>query len=235
MKRLHAILVLLTGFAIPSFACPLCNKQIRQGIYNSQFYPNLLLMLSAFIVLAIVVIISAKITNKRHRSFVVSNPAIAVLSPVPITTASLVLGIGLGGFVDGIVLHQLLQVHEMLSNKIAATDYIGKSVNMFWDGVFHFFCLVIVITGIVLLWKLMRREDVDRSGRLLVAGLLFGWGIFNLIEGIIDHQILKLHNVIEFEGNHNIGNYTFLGVSLILLLIGWSLIKTENTRRYKKY
>jgi uncharacterized membrane protein len=35
----------------------------------------------------------------------------------PLIAAGTALGIGMGGFVDGIVLHQLLQVHNMLSAK----------------------------------------------------------------------------------------------------------------------
>lgn len=100
----------------------------------------------------------------------------------------------MGGFVDGIFLHQILQVHEMLSNKISALDYIGKSVNMFWDGIFHAFCFIVVLIGIILLWKLLKRKDVDHSGNLFAGGLLLGWGLFNIVEGIIDHQLLKLHN-----------------------------------------
>ena len=145
----------------------------------------------------------------------------------------MVTGIGLGGFIDGIVLHQILQVHEMLSNKIAATNYIGKSVNMFWDGIFYLFCLMVVITGIVLLWRLMERKDIDRSGKLFAAGLLAGWGLFNLVEGLIDHQWLKLHNVIEFAANHNWGNYIFLGVLVVMLLVSYLLIAKDNGKRYQ--
>lgn len=137
MKKLAAFLMMLL-LQLPSisFACPLCNKKIRDAVHNSQFYPNLLTLLSAFIALTAIVIILAWITAKRHKARLTANSNKQILSPVPLTTASVVLGIGLGGFIDGIVLHQVLQVHEMLSNKIAATNYIGKSVNMFWDGVF---------------------------------------------------------------------------------------------------
>lgn len=138
----------------------------------------------------------------------------------------MVLGIGLGGFIDGIILHQLLQVHEMLSNKIPATDYIGKSINMFWDGIFHFFCLIVVIIGVILLWKLVKRKDVSHSGNLLAGGLLSGWGIFNIVEGIIDHQLLQLHNVVELSPNHAIGNYGFLGVSVIMIIAGYLIIRS---------
>ena len=211
-----------------AFACITCNKQIREGIYNSQFYPNLLTMLSAFIVLAVVVAALTAITAKRHRKRLIANPGLPMLSPVPLTTASMVLGIGLGGFLDGIVLHQVLQWHEMLSAKIPATEYVGKSVNMFWDGVFHFFCLVVVLVGVVLLWKLLWRKDVDRSGKLLGGGLLLGWGLFNIIEGVIDHHILKLHNVMELAANHDPANLIFLGLSVVMLIIGYALVNSVN-------
>jgi uncharacterized membrane protein len=181
-------------------------------------------MLSIFLVLALIVATLVSITTKRHDRLVNANPGVLLLSPVPLTKASVVLGIGLGGFIDGIVLHQILQWHEMLSDKIPATDYIGKSVNMFWDGIFHLACLIVVITGILLMWKLLWRKDVLRSGKLLVGGMLFGWGIFNIVEGIIDHHIFRLHNVMEYTNNHDIGNYIFMAISVFMLLIGYSLI-----------
>jgi uncharacterized membrane protein len=207
------------------FACITCNKEIRDGIYNSRFYPNLITMLSAFIVLAVIVALLVVLSNKRYKKRVSDNPGIQVLSPVPLTTASMVLGIGLGGFIDGIVLHQVLQWHEMLSAKIPATDYVGKSVNMFWDGIFHFFCLIVVLVGVVMLWKLMGRKDVHRSGKLLGGGMLLGWGLFNIVEGVIDHHILKLHNVMELSPDHGVANYSFLGVSVLMLIGGYMLVR----------
>jgi uncharacterized membrane protein len=126
---------------------------------------------------------------------------------------------------------QIFQVHAMLSNKVPSTDYIGKSVNMFWNGVFHFFCLIVVIIGTILLWKLTRRKDVDLSGKLLAGGLLAGWGLFNIVEGIIDHHLLQLHNVIEFTANHSVGNYTFLTFSVVLLIVGFLIIKRHEQNR----
>jgi uncharacterized membrane protein len=221
---LRSIFVALFGLlTLDAGACPLCNKQIMEAIYNSQFYPNLLTMLAAFIVLAVIVAILSIITTKQHRARLAGNPKVIPLSPVPLTMAAMILGIGLGGFADGIIFHQVLQTHEMLLNKIPATDYTGKSVNMFWDGIFHFFCLLVVLTGIFLMWRLLKRNDINRSGKLFTAGLLGGWGVFNIVEGIIDHHILKLHNVIEYAVNPDIGNYLFIGISCILLFVGWVL------------
>lgn len=206
-------------------ACPFCNPQIKSAIYDSQFYPNLITMLSAFFVLAGVVVLLSFLSAKRHKRSLTANPSTAQRSPVPLATAATVLGIGIGGFVDGIVLHQILQWHEMLSAKVPATNYVGKSVNMFWDGIFHFFTLIVTLVGIVLLWKLSKRTDANRSGYLLSGGLLTGWGLFNLIEGVIDHQILKLHNVRELTDNPQAYNLAFLGISVVMLLAGYALQK----------
>ncbi len=228
MKKKVLCAVLLIGIFSNAFACPLCNEEVKDAIYNSRFYPNLLLMLSAFIVLSVIVGVLVALTNKRYRNTVAANPNLKVLSPVPLFTASIILGIGFGGFIDGIVLHQIFQVHEMLSNKIPATNYIGKSVNMFWDGIFHAFCLIVTLIGVMLLWKLMLREDVDRSGKLLASGLLAGWGLFNIVEGVIDHHLLALHNVIEYAPDHDSGNYTFLGISVCMLVFAWLLMRNKK-------
>ena len=91
---------------------------------------------------------------------------------------------------------------------------------MFWDGIFHAFTLIFTLVGVILLWKLLHRKDVDRSGNLLAGGLLFGWGLFNLLEGIADHQVLKLHNVREVSDNKEAWNLGFLAFSVILIIIG---------------
>ena len=184
-------------------------------------------MLSAFIVLAVVVAVLGYISNRRHRDYMARFPDTPVLNPVPLSTAAMVLGIGIGGFIDGIVLHQILQWHEMLTNKIAPITVEAKSVNMFWDGIFHAFTLIVVFIGVILLWKLLHRPNIDRSGRLLAGGLLAGWGLFNIIEGTINHHILHLHNVREAEDSE-LWNYIFLGASVIMIILGYILLKRRK-------
>ena len=48
----------------------------------------------------------------------------------PLVSAGILLGTGLGGFVDGIVLHQILQWHNMLSSIRPPTDLITMKYNM---------------------------------------------------------------------------------------------------------
>jgi uncharacterized membrane protein len=230
LKKMTTLLALIFSTAAVS-ACPLCNKQIRDGIANSAFFPNLLTMMSAFIVLAIIVAFLSALATRRHKSRLALNPNIQLLTPVPLTTAAMVMGIGYGGFIDGIFFHQIFQFHEMLSARVPSTDYVGKSINMFWDGIFHLFCLIVALIGTVLLWKLTGRNDINRSGRLLSGGLLMGWGIFNIVEGVIDHHLLELHNVIELSDNHAPGNFAFLGASVLMILVGSALARSGRKQK----
>jgi uncharacterized membrane protein len=210
------------------FACITCNRQVQEAIWDSTFFPNLLTMLSAFIVLAFLVALLSALSAKRYKTHSAAHPNKHSLTPVPLTTSAMVLGIGLGGFIDGIVLHQVLQWHEMISNKMPPVNLVAKSVNMFWDGVFHAFCLVVVIIGVVFLWKLLWRRDIDRSGNLLAGGFLLGWGLFNIVEGTIDHHLLKLHNVREVSSHVSLWNWGFLGLSVLMMVIGYLLVNKKR-------
>ena len=115
--------------------------------------------------------------------------------PVP---AGILLGLGLGGFFDGIVLHQVLQWHHMLTSAGYPPDSVANlQVNVLWDGVFHIGTYVFTGAGLVILWRYARTRHVRWSGKLLPGSMLMGFGIFNLVEGLIDHQILGIHHVNE--------------------------------------
>ena len=111
----------------------------------------------------------------------------------PILAATL-LGIGLGGFFDGIVLHQILQWHHLLSAHTPVDTVEGLRLNTFADGVFHAATWLFTAMGIVLLYRHVRRGP-SLGWRSLVGGLLLGWGGFNVVEGLINHQLLGLHHV----------------------------------------
>lgn len=115
------------------------------------------------------------------------------LASLPIA-AGVFLGMGFAGFFDGIVLHQLLQWHHMLTSIRPATSTAGLEVNTFWDGLFHVGAYGLTATGLVLLWRASRRGEVLRS-KALLGSLLIGAGSFNLIEGLIDHYLLGIHHV----------------------------------------
>jgi uncharacterized membrane protein len=232
MKKIIIMIGAFILHSVNGYCCTTCNKQLQDSIFDSAFYPNLLSMLSAFIVLGVIIVMMAILSTRRHNKRLLNNPQVILLSGVPLATAAVVLGIGVGGFIDGIFLHQILQWHEMLTNKIPGNTVLNKSVNMFWDGIFHLFTLITTIIGIILLWKVSKRDDLNKSGGLLTGGMLLGWGLFNIIEGVIDHHILKLHNVREITNSQVLWNYGFLAVSVCLIILGIMII-IKVPRKFK--
>jgi uncharacterized membrane protein len=152
-----------------------------------------------------------------------------VLRRGPLLSAGALLGIGLGGFVDGIVFHQILQLHNMLSNRIPPNDLVSSKINMTWDGYFHAGVWLMTVAGLYLLFRAGQRRDVPWSGKLLLGSLIGGWGLFNLLEGIIDHQILGIHHVVEYAPNKLAFDLAFLASGLIFMLIGWAIVRTEKS------
>jgi uncharacterized membrane protein len=143
----------------------------------------------------------------------------------PMLAAGILLGAGLGGFADGILFHQILQTHNMLSGKIPVTDLVSAKVNMAWDGWFHAAVWILTCIGLGLLFKAGGRRDVPWSGKTLFGSMLIGWGLFNLIEGVIDHEILGIHHVYEYTVDHLPADLAFLGAGALLLIMGMVLVR----------
>jgi uncharacterized membrane protein len=139
----------------------------------------------------------------------------------------LLLGIGLGGFVDGIVLHQILQWHHMLTSEGShpSTTVAGLETNTLWDGLFHAATWVAVVVGVYILWR--RTSDRGRavSGRALAGWMLVGWGLFNLVEGVVDHHILGIHHVRE-GANQTAWDLAFLALGALLVIGGRALTRS---------
>jgi len=114
---------------------------------------------------------------------------------LPVISSGILLGAGLGGFVDGILLHQILQWHNMASSVRPPIDLLSMKYNMLWDGLFHAFSWLVVVLGVWRLWSAGKRPDVAWSAPCLLGGMLLGWGAFNFCEGIVDHHLLGLHHV----------------------------------------
>jgi uncharacterized membrane protein len=113
-------------------------------------------------------------------------------------SAGILLGLGLGGFFDGIILHQVLQWHHMLTSAGYPADSVHNlEVNTLWDGLFHVSTYMFVTLGLCRLWRAAHQTHGRWSGKLLVGTMLMGFGLFNLVEGLIDHHLLGIHHVNE--------------------------------------
>ena len=138
--------------------------------------------------------------------------------------AGIVLGLGLGGFVDGIILHQILQWHNMGSAIVPPTTMEQMAQNMRWDGLFHVATLVLTLLGIALLWREGRDGTAPSTLRVLLGQMILGWGVFNLVEGIVDHHLLGVHHVRDLPAHVPAYDWLFLGLGGVLLIaVGWWL------------
>ena len=145
----------------------------------------------------------------------------------------LLLGMGLGGFVDGIVFHQLLQWHHILSDTgdSPITTVEGLEKNTLADGLFHTFTWILVALGLVMLWRISHRGVASAYGRSLVGWTLAGWGLFNLVEGVVSHHILQIHHVRDDVSNSLPWDIGFLVSGVLLLIVGRALTSKAPMHR----
>ena len=145
----------------------------------------------------------------------------------PLISAGICLGVGLGGFLDGILLHQLLQWHHMLSSIRPLTNTANIDLNMVWDGLFHALDWIFTVVGLVLLWRAGGRDDVPWSSQTFIGSIVIGAGLFDFVEGLIDHQILGIHHV-KPGPNQLVWDLAFLAFGALLIVIGSIVIKKES-------
>jgi uncharacterized membrane protein len=144
--------------------------------------------------------------------------------------AGLLLGVSLGGLVDGILLHQIVQWHNMGSAIAPPTTLALMAINMRWDGFFHAAVWLVTLIGVY--WLLLdgRRCEPLPDIKTFTGLLFLGWGLFNLVEGILDHHLLGLHHVRDLPAHVPLYDWLFLligGVGFIGL--GWLLSRTSRS------
>jgi uncharacterized membrane protein len=137
--------------------------------------------------------------------------------------AALLIGVGLGGFLDGIVLHQIAHWHQMLSSTLPPTTVEAMQRNMAADGWFHLVMWAVTFAGILVLWGAIRGPGPLPSTRTLLGYMVIGWGAFNIVEGIIDHHLLELHHVRDLPTHMEAYDWIFLALSLGLVLVGLAM------------
>lgn len=141
--------------------------------------------------------------------------------------AAMLFGVGLGGFFDGILLHQILQWHQMLSSVLPPDTLDAMHTNMLADGLFHAVTWIVTVAAMFLLWSAARRRDPLPNATWFIGLLLVGWGTFNLVEGLINHQLLGLHHVIGVPHAGWDWGFVLLG-GAGLIVIGWLMVRAAR-------
>jgi uncharacterized membrane protein len=145
----------------------------------------------------------------------------------PSKASGLLYGLGLGGFIDGIVLHQILQWHHMLSDvkDYPVTTVAGLEANTVADGFFHLATWFLVLGGSITAITAWRQGRLAPSWGFHFGLVLIGWGIFDVVEGLVDHQILGVHHVRDDLGAPLSWDIGFLIFGVLLIVGGWALHK----------
>ena len=129
---------------------------------------------------------------------------------------AVLVGIGVAGSLDEIVLHQLLRWHHVFDRGSQAAGLIA-------DGIFHLGSTATLVIGLVLL---VQRWPTGRDPlRQAVAGILLGAGGFNLYDGIVQHKLLRLHQVRAGASNNLPYDLVFIGVAAVVLLAELLLLR----------
>ncbi|MBM3604709.1 MAG: DUF2243 domain-containing protein [Alphaproteobacteria bacterium] len=105
------------------------------------------------------------------------------------TASAVTSGFALGGFFDGVLLHQILQWHHLLSLVPGVSDLRQQ---VLWDGYFHAAMYLLAVLGLIGLW---RRRQLAAPGRILLALLLIGFGLWHAIDAVLSHWILGIHRI----------------------------------------
>lgn len=144
--------------------------------------------------------------------------------------AGILLGLGLGGFFDGIVFHQILQWHHMVSDHADPSIAGDLEFNVMMDGFFHAATYLFTIGGIVLLWRAWSRPAVAVSGRTLAGATILGWGLFNLLEGGLNHHLLGIHHVrAGGPGGTLLWDLSFLLWGVLFVAVGYLTVRRDDS------
>lgn len=105
-----------------------------------------------------------------------------------------VLGFALGGFFDGILLHQVLQWHHFLS-LVPGEALRDIRVQILWDGLFHVAVYAVAAVGLALLWRARGGFAASGADRRLLAAALLGFAAWQAVDIVVFHWIVGIHRI----------------------------------------
>jgi uncharacterized membrane protein len=139
----------------------------------------------------------------------------------------ILLGFALGGFFDGILLHQILQWHHLLS---ALSSRMTLQAQILWDGYFH---ALMYVLALVALWRIWRSGagSAWNAGNTLPQ-LLVGFGMWHVVDTLLSHWILGIHRIRVDSPRPLVWDLLWLVVfGLIPLVAGWVWRRRSMRRR----
>lgn len=139
--------------------------------------------------------------------------------------AGILMGLGIAAFVDEVVFHQILHWHHFY-------DKSTTNIGLVSDGLFHAFSWFATIGSSFLIADLNRRHAFWR--KRWIAGILLGAGGFQLYDGIIQHKLMRLHQI-RYGVDITPYDMTWNIIAIIMIVIGSILLlKTGQSIEKKK-
>ncbi len=151
----------------------------------------------------------------------------------PLVRAGLILGMGFGGLADGIVLHQILGWHHLVcvTAHCRPASIAQLQLQNTQDGLFHLALWVLLLVGTAQLFRAARSGGLTGTGRILLGAILAGCGLFNFVEGLVNHQILGIHHVLPGHPQQQLFDMLFLANGILFFVIGaWHIRPPARSR-----
>lgn len=145
-----------------------------------------------------------------------------------IPPAGFALGFGLGGFFDGILLHQVLQWHHLLSGLESARADIRFLI--LTDGLFHLLMYVVTALGLWLLWRAREALAATRGDRSLLVAALLGFGVWHVVDAILSHWLLGIHRIRMDVENPLLWDVLWLAVFGLVPIVGALALRGTSSR-----
>jgi uncharacterized membrane protein len=139
---------------------------------------------------------------------------------------TVVLGVGLSGFFDGILLHQVLQWHHLLS-LVPGEPFRDIRTQILADGLFHVLMYFVTAAGLWLLWRRRGALGLPSGGwRAVAGGGLLGFGLWNVIDVGFFHWILGIHRIRINVPEPMLYDLAWIGVlGVVPLIAGAALLR----------
>jgi uncharacterized membrane protein len=137
-----------------------------------------------------------------------------------VVLSGVLVGLGIAGFVDETVFHQLLHWHHFYDKSTPAAGLVS-------DGLFHAFSWFATVAGLFLLVDARRRGPVPKPRWW--GGLLAGIGAFQLYDGTIQHKLLGLHQI-RYGVDLRPYDWAWNVIAVLLLAAGVLLLTRTRSR-----
>lgn len=135
--------------------------------------------------------------------------------PRDVLWPAVMVGVGVAGTLDQVLLHQLLHWHHFYDRSTTTTGLVT-------DGFFHLFSTAMLTWGgwLLLHGRTWRPPVVRRAW----AGVLVGAGGFNLYDGTLQHKVFGFHQVRQGVPDDLPYDVAFVGAAVAVLGVGLVLL-----------